>query len=153
MLSVLKIKYFKATHCIFHFPKSRSYILKNLGTIRNSLKSANCRSISRFSLYIFCSHSPVYFIILVALATVNRNCHQSEMLLFISAAHVSVGTCISHTYNGSKKEQLGQRGWGVSLTGDIQETSGYNPVQCTLCLSRELGPDDPLGSLPTRPIL
>lgn len=117
MLSVLKIKYFKATHSIFHFPKSRSYILKNLGTIRNSLKSANCRSISRFSLYIFCSHSPVYFIILVALATVNRNCHQSEMLLLISAAHFCCSCKCGNLYFTYLQWQQERTAWPERLGG------------------------------------
>lgn len=45
-----------------------------------------------------------------------------------------------------------QRGCGVFLTGNIPETSGCNPVKRALglsCLSREVGPDDSLCSLPT----
>ncbi|KAJ7425639.1 hypothetical protein BTVI_02321 [Pitangus sulphuratus] len=53
-------------------------------------------------------------------------------------------------------EQIAQRGCGVSFTGDIQKTSGCNLVPCALgqpCLGREVGPDDPLWSLPTYTIL
>ncbi|TRZ16444.1 hypothetical protein HGM15179_010667 [Zosterops borbonicus] len=48
-------------------------------------------------------------------------------------------------------EWMVQRGCGVSLTGVIQELSGHNSVPCALgwlCLSREVGPDDPLWSVP-----
>ncbi|XP_068040634.1 TATA box-binding protein-like 1 isoform X2 [Anomalospiza imberbis] len=53
-------------------------------------------------------------------------------------------------------EQIVQGGCGVSLTGDTQEPSGHNPVPRALgrpCLSREVGPDDPLRSFPTCPAL
>lgn len=53
-------------------------------------------------------------------------------------------------------EQVSLRDCGVSLTRDIQELSEYNPVPCGLgwfCFSREVGPDDPLWSLPTWAIL
>lgn len=45
---------------------------------------------------------------------------------------------------------------GVSLTGDIPEHSGHNPVPCAPrwpFLSRELGPDEPLWPLPALPVL
>lgn len=45
---------------------------------------------------------------------------------------------------------------GVSITGDIQESSGCNLVPCAIgwfCLSREVAPDHSLWSLPTSPIL
>lgn len=40
-------------------------------------------------------------------------------------------------------EQIAQRSYGVSLTGDVNEPSGCSPVQCTLgrpCLNWEDGP-------------
>lgn len=43
-----------------------------------------------------------------------------------------------------------------SLTGDIPEASGHNPVLWALgcpCLGREGGPDEPLWSLPASPLL
>ncbi|RMC10196.1 hypothetical protein DUI87_12997 [Hirundo rustica rustica] len=48
--------------------------------------------------------------------------------------------------------QVAQRCCGVSLTGDISELSGHNPVPCALewsCLSRDGGRDDPLWTLLT----
>lgn len=53
-------------------------------------------------------------------------------------------------------EQIARRGWGVSFTGDTQQPSRPNPVQCSLawpCWSREVGADDPVWWLPTQPIL
>lgn len=53
-------------------------------------------------------------------------------------------------------ELIAQRGWGASLTGVYQELFGCKPVQCVLgwtYLNVEVGPGDPLWSLPTLPIL
>lgn len=47
--------------------------------------------------------------------------------------------------NDHALEQIPQRGFGLSLIGDIQEVSGQNSVLCALgwsCLNREVGPDD-----------
>lgn len=49
-----------------------------------------------------------------------------------------------------------QRGYLVSLSGDIPEPSGLNPVACALgwhWLTREVGPDDPLWCLPAWSLL
>lgn len=51
-------------------------------------------------------------------------------------------------------EQIVQGGCGVSVSGGIPDPSGHNPVPCASgwpCLSREMEPDDPEWSLPTRP--
>lgn len=53
-------------------------------------------------------------------------------------------------------EQTAQRGCGYLLTGHMQELAGLDPMQCALgqpCMSREVGPGDPLWSLPTLTIL
>lgn len=57
---------------------------------------------------------------------------------------------------GEAREQAAQRVCGVSLTGDIQDLSGHSSLPCALgwpSLSREVGPEDPLRSLPAWHIL
>lgn len=56
----------------------------------------------------------------------------------------------------TKMQQIAQRGCRFSLAGDIQELSGHSPAPCALgwlCLSKEVGSDEPLWSLPAWPIL
>ncbi|XP_039239027.1 uncharacterized protein C1orf146 homolog isoform X4 [Pipra filicauda] len=74
--------------------------------------------------------------------------HRNSFLVLSAALHGSEEWNVMFRIQKSDHalDQAAQRGGGVSLTGDIPEPSGRNPVQCVLrrpCLSRKDGPDEP----------
>lgn len=61
--------------------------------------------------------------------------------------HRKVHLKIGKNFIVQKTEQVARRDFGVCLTGDVEEPSGYHPIPWALELRREVGSNDPLLSL------